>query len=257
MGIRSWLQQPSYGLHEAWTTVDGSAVRSLSEGTLSEAPEIVLLPGLGAPGYLAPLVRRLAGWTRATVLDLPGWNVLPARSSPSTVQGVGARAARWLEVSDSRNVVLLGHSSGAQSALHTVGLVRDRLCGLVLAGPTLDPRARNLATLLLRLLRTLSGERLAEVAAVLPAYWRSGGFLWWRLVHSSVTDRPEDSPGPLLPTLVVTGERDRLASPAWARQLAEALPARCLILPGAHNTCFTFPETTDAVIHEAVLGWWR
>ena len=253
--VRGWLQQPPYGLSEAWTSVDGRAVRSLSAGELDGAPEVILLPGLGAPGYLAPLVRELASWTRASLLDLPGWNVLPPRASASTVRGVAAVAARWLEISDRRDVVLVGHSSGAQSALHAIPLIPDRVFGLVLAGPTLDPRARNPAKLMLRLVRTVAREKLAELPAVMPAYLRSGGLSWLRLVSSSVTDRPEDVQTPVPPTLVVTGERDRFAPPAWAGQLARLMSCRCVILPGAHNTCFTFPHTAAAVLHEAVINW--
>jgi len=224
---------------------------------LDTAPEVILLPGLGAPGYVAPLVKELADWTRVNLLDLPGWNGLAPPASPSTIRGVAAVAARWLEVTDRRNVVLVGHSSGAQSALHAVPLVGDRVFGLVLAGPTLDPKARNPGRLVLRLVRTVARERLAELPAVMPAFLRSGGLSWLRMVWSSVTDRPEDVPTLLTPTLVVTGERDRFSPPAWSRQLATLMSSRCVILPGAHNTCFTYPQTAAAVLHEAVLNWQR
>jgi len=80
---------------------------------------------------------------------------------------------------------------------------------------------------------------------------------WLRMVSSAVMDHPEDVRTPLPHTLVVTGQRDRFAPPAWAGQLATLMSSRCVILPGAHNTCFTFPQTAAAVIHEAVLNWQR
>jgi pimeloyl-ACP methyl ester carboxylesterase len=251
-------RQASADLAEAWAEVDGRQVRSFSIGQLRDLPEVVLIPGLGAPGYLYPWMRQLGRWTRATVLDLPGWRRGRGRSSPSTVAAVGAAAARWLEVSGRREVVLAGHSSGAQSALRTALAVPDRLLGVVLAGPTLDPAARHPAVLLVRFLDTILREKLPELPAVLPWYLSSGGLPWLRLVGSVLTDRPEDLlPAIRPPVLVLTGDRDRFAPPSWAERLATMSSAPCFLLPGPHNACFTSPEAADAAVHQAVLGWAR
>ena len=243
-------------LETAWTDVDGRPVRSLSTGRRRDLPEVVLIPGLGAPGYLYPWMAELGRWTRATVLDLPGWRRGRARSCASTVPAVGLAAARWLEVTDRREVVLAGHSSGAQSALRTVAAVRDRLTGLVLAGPTLDPAARRPAALARRFVATVAREKLPELPAVLPWYLASGGPPWLRLAGSAVRDRPEDlAPGVGLPVLVLTGERDRFAPPPWAERLAGLTGGSCVLLPGPHNACFTSPGAADAALHQAVLAW--
>lgn len=243
-------------LDEDWVEVDGRLIRSFGVGRPTDLPEVVLVPGLGAPAYLFPWARELGRWTRVTVLDLPGWRRGRGRSSASTVAAVGAAAAGWLEVTDRRRVVLGGHSSGAQSALRTALAVPDRLAGLVLAGPTLDPRARHPAALLLRLVVTLAREKLPEVPAVLPWYVRSGGAGWVRLVRSVVRDRPEDLVAGLRgPLLVLTGDRDRFAPPAWAEHLATLASAPCVRLPGPHNACFTSPELAAAAVQRAVLGW--
>jgi pimeloyl-ACP methyl ester carboxylesterase len=241
---------------EVWTEVDGRLVRSLSIGERTDLPEVVLIPGLGAPGYLYPWMRQLGRWTRATVLDLPGWRWGRGRSSPSTVPAVGAAAANWLEVNDQDSVVLVGHSSGAQSALRTGLATPDRIVGLVLAGPTLEPRARNPAVLAVRFLDTVAHEKLPELPAVLPWYLSSGGVPWLRLVRSVVTDRPEDLVAAVRPpVLFLTGDRDRFAPPTWAQHLAALRSAPCTLLPGAHNVCFTSPEAAGAAVHQAVLGW--
>ena len=153
-------------------------------------------------------------------------------------------------------MVLVGHSSGAQSALRTAPLVADRLVGVVLAGPALDPRARQLPGLLARFLGTVVHERLSELPAVLPWYARSGGPPWLRLVASVVTDRPEDLVGGLgLPVQVMSGERDRFAPPGWSAHLALLAGGRHTLLPGAHNICFTDPRAADQVLREAVSRW--
>ncbi|CAA9411949.1 MAG: hypothetical protein AVDCRST_MAG75-2809 [uncultured Propionibacteriaceae bacterium] len=250
------LRLPSQDLAEACTEVDGRQVRSFSTGEPKGLPEVVLIPGLGAPPYLYPWMRQLGRWTLATVLDLPGWRGGRGRSSASTVAAVGAAAARWLEVTDRHNVVLAGHSSGAQSAIRTALAVPHRMNALVLAGPTLDPRARNPAVLLVRLLHTVAREKLPELATVLPWYLRSGGLPWLRLAISSVRDRPEDLLGAVQPpVLVLTGDRDRFAPPGWAEQLATLRSGPCFLLPGPHNACFTSPQAADGALHQAVLRW--
>jgi pimeloyl-ACP methyl ester carboxylesterase len=237
-------------------SIAGRPVRLLVAGTATDLPEVVLVPGLGAPGYLAPWVRQLATWTRATVLDLPGWRWGRARTCPATVADVGMATAQWLVEQDRQNVVLLGHSTGAQAVLRTASLVPDRLLAAVLAGPTFDPAARTIRTLLRRALTTLAHERPAELPAVLPSYLHSGGPGLIRFLGDALRDRPEDLIATLrVPVLVVTGQRDGFAPPAWAHHLATLAAGRCAILPGAHNACFPFPELADAALREAVLAW--
>jgi pimeloyl-ACP methyl ester carboxylesterase len=249
--------RPPPGFEVTWSEVDGRQVRSYGTGRRGDLAEVVLIPGLGAPGYLYPWMREIGRWTRATVLDLPGWRLGRGRCS-STVAAVGATAARWLEVTDRHDVVLGGHSSGSQSAVRTALAVPDRLAGLVLAGPTLDPRARDPAVLLARFLGTVTREKLPELPAVLPWYASSGGLPWLRLVASVIADRPEDLVGAVsTPVLVLAGDRDRFAPPAWAERLATLASAPCFLLPGPHNACFTSPAAADAALHQAVLGWPR
>ena len=237
-------------------SVAGRPMRLLVAGTRTDLPEVVVLPGLGAPGYLAPWVREIGRWTQATVLDLPGWRWGRPTACPPTVAGIGAAAARWLTEHDRQGIVLLGHSSGAQAALRTALLVPDRLVGVALAGPTFDPAARSIPMLLRRAVSTLAHERPGEIPAVLPSYLHSGGHGVLRLLLDALRDRPEDRVGQLrVPVLMVTGERDGFAPPAWAHHLAGLAAGRCAIVPGAHNGCFPFPVQADTALREAVLAW--
>jgi pimeloyl-ACP methyl ester carboxylesterase len=251
-----WLREPLHEMAERWNRVDGRRIRSLASGTLRDLPEVVILPGLGAPFYLGPWAEKIAAWTRVVILDLPGWRGGRAQSSPPTVEGVAAAASAWLAATDRKSVILVGHSSGAQSAIRTAHAVPERLRGVTVAGPTLAPEARRARALLGRVCQTLSHEVWAELGAVLPSYLRSGGVALGRLIRSVVRDRPEDAlPGLHPPVLVVTGKHDRVAPPSWALQLANLADGRCRILPGAHNSCFTYPEQADRFLHEAATGW--
>ena len=231
-------------------------MRTLAAGTATDLPEVVMVPGLGAPGYLLPWARQLASWTRVTVLDLPGWRWGRAASCSPTVAGIGAATARWLVEHDRRDVVLLGHSTGAQAVIRSALLAPDRLAGVVLAGPTFDPAARSIPTLLRRAVSTLAHERPGEVPAVLPSYLASGGYGVLQMLVDALRDRPEDWIWQLrTPVLTVTGERDGFAPPAWARRLADLAAGRCAVLPGAHNACFPYPVQADAAVRAAVQTW--
>lgn len=247
---RRELRHGSYGLTPSISTVAGRPVRSLTAGVIDTLPEIVMVPGLGAPGYLAPLARKSSAWTRTTVLDLPGWKGGRAVSCPPTLDGVGVSTARWLEQTNRHDVILLGHSTGAQSVLRTALLVPDRVVGVVLAGPTFDPDARTIPTLLRRLLRTIPREAPAELPTAGPSYLSSGGLPLVRFLLSALPDQPEQLIVQLpMPALVITGEHDGFAPPGWAGRLAQLGSAPLRIIPGAHNACFPHPEEADTALH--------
>jgi len=260
-GVAAWRQRWSlrhgdYGFTPTTTMVDERPVRSLSAGRCLDLPEVVLLPGMGAPGYLAPLTREISAWTQATVLDLPGWRAGRARACPPTLSGVAVATARWLEATDREGVILFGHSTGAQSVLVTALLVPERVAGVVIAAPTFDPPARTFRVLLRRVPAALRREPFGEVGVVAPSYVASGGVDFVRFLRTALDDRPEDTIAQLtMPILVVTGEHDGYAPPLWAQHLADLASAPCTVLPGSHNAPYPYPGETDAALHQAVQTW--
>lgn len=252
---RRALRHEPYGLEGATVRVDGQQVRSLSVGRRTDAPELVLIPGMGCPGYLAPWARQSAEWTRATILDLPGWHHRRPRSCAPSLTGVAAATARWLQVTEQTDVVLVGHSTGSQSALRVAMPVPELLRGVVLAGPTFEPGTRT-PSRVVRRSPTLVREAPGEVPAVLPSYLRSGGLPLLRFLLSALPDRPEDVIAAVdVPLLVMTGQDDGFAPPAWAHRLADLAGSPCVVLPGAHNSCYPFPRQSDDAIRLVVQGW--
>ena len=246
---RRALRRDPYGLHPTVTEVDGRPIRSLSAGDIRDNPEVILLAGLGAPGYLAPWARESSQWTRASIVDLPGWRAGYAHACPPTLVAMAMTLAHWLEATERHDVILLGHSTGAQAVLKTAQLVPELIRGLVLGGPTLDPDARTMHALLRRAIRTLPREVPAELPVVIPAYIASGGRPLLRLIRSAMADRPEDQVQQLtMPSVVITGRHDGFAPPAWARHLAELASAPYVILPGAHNGCFPHAQAADTAL---------
>ena len=187
---RRALRRDPYGLRPTVIEVNGRPIRSLSAGDIHDHPEVVLLAGLGAPGYLAPWARESSQWTRASIVDLPGWRDGRAQACPPTLAAMALALAHWLEATERRDIVLLGHTTGAQAVLKTAQLIPELIRGLVLAGPTLDPDARTMPALLRRAIRALPHEVPAELPAVIPSYIASGGRPLLRLIRSAMADRP-------------------------------------------------------------------
>jgi pimeloyl-ACP methyl ester carboxylesterase len=242
------------GLREHWQDVAGRPVRSLRCGELRDGvPELVLVAGLGALGYVLPTVRACASWTRVTLLDLPGFGSPRTAGLPADLASVAAAAVGWLGQVPTGPVVLLGHSTGAQVVLRAAVDRPEAVRLLVLGGAVFDPVARRPSVLVRRVLETVVHERPGELPAVLPYYLRGARGLP-ALLSSALADRPEDRVAAVRsPVLVLRGEHDALCPADWARSLAAGCQdGRALQLPGAHNVPYTHPELLSAVLAEAV-----
>ena len=227
-----------------WHLVDGRPVRSLVAGT--DGPALVVVPGLGALGYLLPLVRVCAAWASVHLLDLPGFGARTTARLPADLTAVSAVLAGWLDQVPDGPVVLLGHSTGAQAALHAAHARPERVRRLVLAGATFPPQARRPLPLVRRVLATLPHEQLGQLPAVLPYYARGRGRVL-DLLRSGMADAPTSAG--LAAPVVLRGRQDRLCPPAWAHQLAAGGPV--VELPGGHNALWTRPDLASAALQQA------
>ena len=246
---RRALRRDPYGLRPTVTEVDGRPIRSLSAGHVRDHPEVVLLAGLGAPGYLAPWARESSQWTRTSIVDLPGWRGGHAQACPPTLVEMAMALAHWLQATERRDIVLLGHSTGAQAVLKTAQLIPEAIRGLVIAGPTFDPDARTMPALLKRAIRTLPHEVPAELPVVIPYYIASGG----RPATGS-----SGRPWPTAPrTRSCSSPCPESSSPASTTDLRRqhgrgispnSPSASCVILPGAHNGCFPHAQAADTAL---------
>jgi pimeloyl-ACP methyl ester carboxylesterase len=240
-------------LNARWTSLEHRELRSLQCGTpRTGTPELVLVPGLGALGYLLPLVRACAAWTRVHLLDVPGFGDARTASSPASLDAVGRDVAAWLDAAHRRPVVLAGHSTGAQAAVRAALLCPGRVSSLVLGSPTFPRAARTWRGLAVRVLRTVPHEPLGLVGATAPQYLRGrGGVL--TLLRTAMDDTPEDHIAALrCRVTVVRGARDAVCPPEWAAALAgRARNGRCVTVPGAHNFPYTDPGPAARAVREA------
>jgi pimeloyl-ACP methyl ester carboxylesterase len=203
-------------------------------------PRVVLVPGLGLDARSSARVRALLP---ADVVLLPGMGL------GGPVPSVDASAARLCALLGDGPVVLVGHS---QSCQVVVAAARDeRVTGVVLLGPTTDPRLRSPWGLTGRWLTTVLHEPLWQYPLVLAQWWHTGPRAMTALWRSAAPD-PIDRRlvGVQVPVVVVRGTRDALCPADWARALVTGTPSAQLVeLPGAaHMTVQTHPaEVAHAV----------
>lgn len=151
-------------------------------------------------------------------------------------------------------VVLVGHSQGCQVVV-TAAERDPRVAGLLLLGPSTDPRLLRVPVLALRWLRTAVGESWWQTPLVLAQWLRTGPpamvRLWRQIAVDRVDVRLRRVPVPV-PVVVVRGTRDALCPHDWAVHLAACAPqGRLVELRGAaHMTPHTHPEEVAALLRE-------
>jgi pimeloyl-ACP methyl ester carboxylesterase len=206
-----------------------------------EVPEVVVVQGMAVADYLMPAVAELGRWTRAHLVELPGFAGSGEPTRRLDVPGYAAAVDEWLTAAGMGPVVLVGHSSGTQVAARAAARPAQsgtKIIALVLASPTVAPIARPLPRLLLRW--QLDGRH--EPPGLTESHvreWRRAGLRGLvHLVRVHMRDRIEDVvPELTVPVLVLQGSQDRLTTTEWASGLAEAVSGRYQELAGAH----TFP----------------
>jgi pimeloyl-ACP methyl ester carboxylesterase len=200
----------------------------------------VLVPGLGLDGRSSARLRELAP---ARVVLLPGMGLA------APVPSVDALAARLRAELGDGPVVLTGHSQSCQVV--AAAATDPRVAGVVLLGPTTDPRLRSLFGLARQWLRTAAHEPLRAVPRILAQWWRTGPRAMAALWRGAAPDRIERRLAAVpVPVVVVRGTRDRLCPRDWAARVAASAPSGRLVeVPGAaHMTPQTHPAEVAAIV---------
>ena len=248
--LQHWAPSP----HVNHDRVGSASVRSLGTPRLDERNHpVVLVPGLGAPGYLLRTLERCARSGPARLLDVPGFGDPSGPACPETLEPLADTVARWLAVVPQTPVVLAGHSTGAQVALHAAVRVPERVQALVLLAPTFPPHLRRMPPLLGAVARTAVRESPGLVSAVLPSYVKAGPRRLLNCIRSAQADTPEDVLSAVsCPVTVAAGEDDALCPPDWTGHLAHrAGTGRPLLVPGAHGFPHPRPDITAELVTSA------
>jgi pimeloyl-ACP methyl ester carboxylesterase len=202
----------------------------------------VLVPGLGLDQRSSARLRRLVD---ADVVCLPGLG----RRAP--VPAVDELAGQLRAALGEGPAVLVGHSQSCQVVAAAAG--DPRVAGLLLLGPTTDPRLRRPTVLAARWVRTALREPLWQLPLVLAQWLTVGPRAMAALWRAAAPDRIDLRLARVtVPVLVVRGTRDALCPHDWAAELARCAPhGRLAELPGAaHMTVQTRPADVVRLLGE-------
>lgn len=213
---------------------------------------LVVVPGLGlGPEAWAPSLDRLPSLPRE-VVPLPGYG-LPGNGADLHPR---ALASTVLEAVGNRTVVLAGHSASCQVVAHAAAIAPDRVAGLVLVGPTTDPRAASWPALAQRWLRTAAHETPRQVPSLVRQYARTTLRSMLAAMEQARGDRIDRALGATsVPVLVLRGRHDRICPEDWARCLAGLSPSGVVeTLPaGGHMVPLTHGALVAPVVAEFAL----
>ena len=140
-------------------------------------------------------------------------------------------------------------------AAHAAGAYGAAVAGLVLVGPTTDPRAGSWPGLARRWLRTAAHEDPRQVPRLVAQYRRTG---LGSMARGMDAARRDDLPAVLealrgergLPVLVLRGRQDRICPQDWA----ETLAAWCVTLAGGAHMVPTTHGDAVALAVDRFMG---
>lgn len=236
--------------------VNGLNLHSLA--FVSEAQErctpVVFVHGLGVSGrYMMPTARELIKDANVYVPDLPGFG---RSSKPTRVFNISELAetlSDWMRCVGLERAALVGHSFGCQVVAELALRHPEKIACIVLAAPTVDPRARTAFSQFGRLIVNATREPLSLVPLVIHDYLRAGLWRGARTLRISLRDRPEEKlPRIGMPALVVSGSRDPIVPESWATEAAGLLPLGNLVVikGAAHALNYNSPEELASLIRE-------
>ena len=185
-----------------------------------------LVPGLGldTAAWRPTLDALTTAPLEVHVVELPGYGRPAARAadlSPAALSGdvFGAPG------NDTRRAVLAGHSASCQVVVRAAQQWPELVAGLVLVGPTTDPRAPTWLSLVRRWLATARHEPPGQVPTLLRQYSRTRPATMARAMEAARHDDVRDGLRAIdCPVLVIRGRHDRICPDDWATGLAALVP---------------------------------
>lgn len=180
-----------------------------------------LVPGLGldTAAWRPTLDALTTAPPDVGVVELPGYGRPATRAADLSP---AALSADVLESHDgTRRMVLVGHSASCQVVVRAAERWPELVAGLVLVGPTTDPRAQTWPALVRRWLATARHEPPGQVPTLLRQYSRTRPATMARAMEAARHDDVRDGLRAIdCPLLVIRGRHDRICPDDWAAGLA-------------------------------------
>ncbi len=238
---------------------------------------VVLLHGIGGnKRNWRDCVPALADHFQVVAWDARGWGESDDYEGPLTFDDMADDLARVIDHFGAKRAHVIGLSMGGRIAMQFAERHKTRVASLVLCdtsrGITGWSDERKDTFLRSRQEPLLNGQEVADIAEPLSRTLVSTGATpdameqvvdsirrlhkdsYLKAIKVNLLTPPHEYLGEIMvPTLVIVGELDRLAPPADARAIADAIPdATLLILPNAgHLVNIEAPEQFNS----AVLGF--
>ena len=248
------VHSPREPLKSRRVIVNGMSIYTrLSEDRVpATAPAVVLVHGLSvSSGYMVPTAERLAPYYRVYIPDLPGFGKSTKPSHVLNIPELADVLAAWMSEMGLPPAILLGNSLGCQIIVDFALRHPERITHAVLAGPTMDPKARSIHKAALRLLLDSPCEPLSYLPVLMREYLAAGIPRTIRTLQYAFADRMEEHICRVqVPTLIVRGSRDPIVPQDWVEEVHGLLPgSQLVVLPGAgHAVNFNSPERLVDVI---------
>lgn len=243
-------------LRRRWTVVGDRVLhsRETADASVPGARPVLLLHGVGTTTrYHRPVLHALRGRLPAVAVELPGIGSSSSDDIPNSVAGQADVVAEWLRTTGRRPLVVAGNSMGAQTAVELAVRHPDLAERVVLLGPTVDRRSRNLPQQIVKLAVDATRERPILLAITVTDTFLTRRRAVNRYLRAALDHRVEERIAQVrAPVLVVRGERDPLVPRRWAQHLADAAPrGRFHEVPGAaHAVHHGRPEAVADLLVE-------
>ncbi len=242
-------------LRGQWTYVDGLPIFARTGVTPprhSQRPVVVLVHGQVISSlYMVPTARLLAPHFPVLAPDLPGFGRSGKPKRVLSVPELGTALGAWMDALRLRSAALVANSLGCQIVVDLAVRRPELIDALVLAGPTMDPHARNARTQIARWIRDWPGERPSLALAHLRDFALAGPRRSLRTFQFALSDRIEEKlPRVQARTLVVRGERDPIVPQRWAEEASRLLPrGELAVIPGApHCVNYSTPRAFVSLV---------
>lgn len=215
-------------------------------GSAARTP-VVLVHGLGMSSRsLQNLVRALGRTTWALAPDLPGYGRSPQpRIGALDVQQLARALLAWMDEQGVADVVLVGHSLGAQVCGEVTLLAPGRVRRLVLIGPTGDPDRPSVLRQALRLARGAVHEPPLLVGVAALDYLRAGPGQMVMLMRQAVARASQQQHVTVdVPLLVVRGAEDLVCTQQWCEHVvttSTTVGRLVVVADSAHGIAFDAP----------------
>ncbi|MFF1831620.1 alpha/beta fold hydrolase [Paenarthrobacter sp. NPDC058040] len=233
------MSEPAF--HTANVEVGGLQGRILwlngaPEPGSQDTPAYVLIHGIGVSHrYLARLHAVLSADAPTYSLDLPGFAGTPKPDRQLSVEDYGTFIAEALADRGIHSRILVGHSMGVQFAIEAALQASGSTTSLVLMGPVVDSRHKNLWRQSLALfLDGLLRESPSSNWIVVSDYLRCGP-RWYLTELPVMMGYPTEKrlANVDVPVLILRGSRDHVAGPEWSLRLSRAVAdGRLAEIPG-------------------------